>query len=129
MCPLVGYTSGAKPPAASLRRPLTVQVTDHRLDVTFRAPVAVRDAGSFYTLLVTFDHGQGCRGAGSSIGTDRNLAKGELVHLSGSVTDDCDGAVTGTVRYVASAAADGALGPAPMDPRNPVVGRFHRTLK
>jgi hypothetical protein len=128
-CPLVGYRAASKKPAAeAIRRPLTVRVTGQHVAVTFRAPVAVRAAGSSYTLLATFDHGQGCRGAGTGTSTDRDIAKDAIVHLSVDLQTGCDSTVTGTVAYVSSSAGSGPMPIAPGDPANVTVGRFTRKL-
>ena len=128
-CPLVGYTPpGEAPTPESIQRPLKVRSTGHRVEVKFPAPVAVRDARSFYTLLVQFQRGQGCRGAGASVVTDRNVAKGATVRMHASLQAKCRGRVEGVVSYV-TAAPSGPMGPAPGDPANPVVGRFTHELR
>lgn len=129
-CPLVGYVSPSDAPTAkSVRRPLKVRVSGHGVDVSFRAPVAVRDAKSYYTLMVQFDHGQGCRGAGSMGRSDRDVAKGAITHLRVALLARCTGSVSGTVTYVTSAAAAGPMSIAPGDRANLTVGRFTSKLR
>jgi hypothetical protein len=106
-----------------VRRQLDVRVQGSRVDMSFRAPVAIRDASASYTATVQFKRGEGCKGVGARRTTDRNYAAGALVRLSVTLPN-CQGKVHGVVSYSSSGAQGGGSPGAPADPDNLTVGTF-----
>jgi hypothetical protein len=126
-CPLVGLVSKVAPRPEAVRRRLDVQVYGTRVDIRFRAPVAIRDASASYTAAVFFRRGEGCKGVGMVAPTDRNYAAGDLVKISVSMAR-CSGKVNGTVFYSGGARA-GGMAVAPGDPDNLTVGTFTTEIR
>ena len=127
-CPLAGFTPPHKvPSAAEVKRRLTV-TGRHRLKISFRAPVAIRDASRFYSLWVFIHHGgRDCTTGGLGQATDDDIDKGARVTMIATLPSGCHGSVEGTVA-LASSAATGGTPVAPGDPGNLIVGRFTRRL-
>jgi hypothetical protein len=122
-CPLVGFVSAGAPKRDGVRRTLDVRVRGTRVDVSFHAPVAIRDASASYTAFVQFKRGEGCKAVGVLGETDRNYATEDLVKLSLTLPD-CKGKVNGTVYYSPGGAHGGGMPVAPGDPDNLTVGTF-----
>ena len=122
-CPLVGFVSKGAPEPEAVRRPLDVRVRGSRVEISFHAPVAIRDASTSYTAMVQFKRGEGCKGVGTMTATDRNYAAGDLVELYATLTR-CTGEVSGTVSYAPGGAHGGGMPVAPGDPDNLTVGTF-----
>jgi hypothetical protein len=122
-CPLVGFRSSAAPKPHDVRRTLHVRVRGTRVDISFRAPVAIRDASASYTAVVMFKRGEGCKGVGAGSATDRNYAAGDLVELSVTMIR-CSGKVRGTVSYSPGGAQGGGMPVAPGNPDNLTIGTF-----
>jgi hypothetical protein len=127
-CPLVGFAPTGAPQPKAVRRPLDVRVRDNRVEVSFRAPVAIRDASASYSAIVRFERGEGCKGVGAMTATDHNYAAGDLVTLSAGLLD-CKGKVRGTVFYSPGGAHGGGAPVAPGDPDNLTVGTFTTQLR
>jgi hypothetical protein len=127
-CPLAGFTPPQKvPSAAEVERPLTV-TGRHKLKVSFRAPVAIQDAGRFYSLWVFIRHGgRECTTGGLGQVTDHDIDKDARVTIIAALPSGCHGSVEGTVA-LASSAGTGGTPVAPGDPGNLIVGRFTRRL-
>jgi hypothetical protein len=119
----------------AVRRPLRAAVLPpprrgrplRRLQVTFRAPVAVDDARSTYQLTARFQ--QTCRGLYLVPSTNRDVERGALVRLIVGIPRRCHGPVRGTV--VLTATTGGMPGGMP-DPRdktsNITIGRFNQRV-
>jgi hypothetical protein len=122
-CPLVGFVAKAAPKPEAVRRKLDVQVHRTRVDISFRAPVAIRDASASYTAAVFFKRGEGCKGVGVLSPTNRNYAAGDLVKISVTMAQ-CSGNVNGTVFYSPGGARGGGMPVAPGDPDNLTIGTF-----
>jgi hypothetical protein len=122
-CPLVGFAPARAPKPQDVQRRLRVSVQGNQVDVSFRAPVAIRDASAAYTAMVQFKRGEGCKGVGAMRTTDRNYAAGDLVRLSVRLPD-CQGKVHGVVSYSPSGAHGGGSPAAPGDPNNLTIGKF-----
>jgi hypothetical protein len=120
-CPLAGYTAPVRTlGGGSIRRRLKV-TGRHRLRISFRAPVAIHDAGRAYALNVS--GGRTCRFNEIGKETRRDFAKGARVTLAITLPPDCHGTVRGTIVLTSSAGA-GGLPVAPGDPASRLVGRF-----
>jgi hypothetical protein len=122
-CPLVGLVSTSTPEPQDVRRKLDVRVRGSRIEIGFRAPVAIRDASASYTAMVQYKRGEGCKGVGAMGGTDRNYAGGELVRIAVTLPN-CQGKVSGTVSYSPGGAHGGGGPVAPGDPHNLTIGTF-----
>ncbi len=127
-CPLVGFVSKGAPEPEAVRRKLDVRVRGDRVEVSFRAPVAIRDASAAYTAIVQFKRGEGCKGVGAMAATDRDYAAGDLVELSVPMPR-CKGKVIGTVAYSPGGARGGGMPVAPGDPANLAVGTFTTQMR
>jgi hypothetical protein len=127
-CPLVGYVSSTAPKAEAVRRKLDVQVRQSRIQVSFPAPVAIRDASAAYTAIVQYERGEGCKGVGVMSATDRDYGAGDTVELSATLPP-CKGKVRGTVSYSPGGAHGGGMPVAPGDPENLTVGKFTAEIK
>ena len=127
-CPLVGFVSEGTPEPEAVRRPLDVRVRGSRVEISFRAPVAIRDASASYTAMVQFKRGEGCKGVGAMGATDRDYAAGDLVELSVTLTR-CTGKVSGTVAFSPGGAHGGGMPVAPGDPDNLTVGTFTTEIR
>jgi hypothetical protein len=124
-CPLAGFTSPTRG-GASIRRRLTV-TGRRRLKISFRAPIAIRDASRAYAL--DFFGGRRCRLMEIGRQTQGDIAQGARVTIVVTLPAGCHGTVRGTVALT-SQAGTGGMPVAPGDPASRLVGRFtHRIAR
>jgi hypothetical protein len=79
--------------------PATASIRVRRLTLRFRARVATRGAATRYTAFIDFRHSHGCGQGGMGLGTDRDIAAGEVVTLHADLSHSCRGPVRGFVAF------------------------------
>ena len=93
--------------------------------MSFRAPVAITQARDLYVLEGRFPDSRvkRCRRVIMFVPTDRNIARGERVRLTGLVGGRCIGRLVASVVLTDISRGSNGKGPAA------TVGRFTRTIR